>query len=166
MDRRTFLVASALGVGCPTLGGSAWREMGGPAENTFLARRQRCPHVKGVARWQALEFDLPRPAQLTFAMLAVAGPVVTAAAMLSVNFHWPTDALIGGGGWPSATRTGAPAGRRRAPPTAGRALVPPVTLTGTLRPGDAPRTTPSTRAASRLPATGGVRRVHHQSMVA
>ena len=50
----------------------------------------------GVARWQAVEFGLSPPVQRTFAVLAVAGPVATGAAMLSLNFHWLTDALIGG----------------------------------------------------------------------
>jgi membrane-associated phospholipid phosphatase len=49
----------------------------------------------GVARWQAVEYGLPPAVQRMFAFLAVGGPAITAAAMLAVNFHWLTDAVVG-----------------------------------------------------------------------
>jgi membrane-associated phospholipid phosphatase len=49
----------------------------------------------GVARWQAVEFRLPPPVQRAFWWLSVAGPVVTGLAMVSLNFHWVTDAVVG-----------------------------------------------------------------------
>jgi membrane-associated phospholipid phosphatase len=49
----------------------------------------------GVARWQAVEFDLPARMQRTFWFLAVVGPVATALAMVSLDFHWVTDAVVG-----------------------------------------------------------------------
>ncbi len=49
----------------------------------------------GVARWQAVEFRLPPRVQRAFWWLSVAGPVVTGLAMVSLNFHWVTDAVVG-----------------------------------------------------------------------
>jgi len=49
----------------------------------------------GVARWQAVEYGLPPRVQRTFWWLSVAGPVITGLAMVSLNFHWLTDALVG-----------------------------------------------------------------------
>jgi membrane-associated phospholipid phosphatase len=49
----------------------------------------------GVARWQAVEFGLPARAQRAFWVLSVAGPAVTGVAMVALNFHWVTDALVG-----------------------------------------------------------------------
>ena len=51
----------------------------------------------GVARWQAVEFGLPRRIQRTFWVLSVVGPVATGLAMVSLNFHWVTDAVVGAG---------------------------------------------------------------------
>jgi membrane-associated phospholipid phosphatase len=49
----------------------------------------------GVARWLAVEYDLPAGVQRTFWLLAVVAPVVTALAMVSLDFHWVTDAVVG-----------------------------------------------------------------------
>ena len=49
----------------------------------------------GVARWQAVEYGLPAAAQRTFWWLSVAGPVGTGVAMVSLDFHWVTDAVVG-----------------------------------------------------------------------
>jgi membrane-associated phospholipid phosphatase len=50
----------------------------------------------GVARWQAVEYGLPLPVQRAFWALSVLGPVVTGLAMVSLDFHWVTDAVVGG----------------------------------------------------------------------
>ncbi|WP_346619466.1 phosphatase PAP2 family protein [Blastococcus montanus] len=50
----------------------------------------------GVARWQAVEYGLPPAVQRTFWWLSVAGPVATGVAMVSLDFHWVTDAVVGG----------------------------------------------------------------------
>jgi membrane-associated phospholipid phosphatase len=49
----------------------------------------------GVARWQAVEYGLPLRVQRAFWLLSVAAPVVTALAMVSLDFHWVTDAVVG-----------------------------------------------------------------------
>jgi undecaprenyl-diphosphatase len=49
----------------------------------------------GVARWQAVEYGLPARVQRTFWLLGVVGPAVTGAAMVSLDFHWLSDALAG-----------------------------------------------------------------------
>jgi membrane-associated phospholipid phosphatase len=49
----------------------------------------------GVARWQAVEYGLPLRVQQIFWWLAVAGPLVTAVSMISLDFHWVTDAVVG-----------------------------------------------------------------------
>jgi membrane-associated phospholipid phosphatase len=49
----------------------------------------------GVARWLAVEYDLPARVQRTFWLLSVVGPVATALAMVSLDFHWVTDAVVG-----------------------------------------------------------------------
>jgi membrane-associated phospholipid phosphatase len=49
----------------------------------------------GVARWQAVEYDLPMGVQRTFWWLSVVGPVATGVAMVSLDFHWATDAVVG-----------------------------------------------------------------------
>jgi membrane-associated phospholipid phosphatase len=50
----------------------------------------------GVARWQAVEYGLPVRVQRAFWFLSVLGPVVTGLAMVSLDFHWVTDAVVGG----------------------------------------------------------------------
>ncbi|MFD2093874.1 phosphatase PAP2 family protein [Blastococcus deserti] len=50
----------------------------------------------GVARWQAVEYGLPLAVQRTLWVLSVLGPLVTGLAMVSLNFHWVTDAVVGG----------------------------------------------------------------------
>jgi PAP2 superfamily len=49
----------------------------------------------GVARWQAVEFGLPARVQRTAWLLSVLGPVSTGVAMVALDFHWVTDALVG-----------------------------------------------------------------------
>jgi membrane-associated phospholipid phosphatase len=49
----------------------------------------------GVARWQAVEYGLPASVQRTFWLLSVAAPVLAGAAMVSLDFHWVTDAVAG-----------------------------------------------------------------------
>lgn len=49
----------------------------------------------GVARWQAVQYGLSPTVQRTFWWLSVAGPLVTGAAMVSLDFHWVTDAVVG-----------------------------------------------------------------------
>jgi membrane-associated phospholipid phosphatase len=49
----------------------------------------------GVARWQAVEYGLPVRVQQIFWWLAVVGPVLTGVSMISLNFHWVTDAVVG-----------------------------------------------------------------------
>jgi membrane-associated phospholipid phosphatase len=50
----------------------------------------------GVARWQAVEYRLDPRVQRTLWVLAVAGPVATGVAMVALDFHWVTDAVVGG----------------------------------------------------------------------
>ena len=49
----------------------------------------------GMARWLAVEYGLPARVQYAFRLLHVVGPVGTAVAMVSLNFHWVTDAIVG-----------------------------------------------------------------------
>jgi membrane-associated phospholipid phosphatase len=49
----------------------------------------------GVARWLAVEYALPPPVQRVFWWLSVAAPVATGVAMVSLDFHWVTDAIVG-----------------------------------------------------------------------
>lgn len=49
----------------------------------------------GVARWQAVEYGLAPALQRLAALLSVAGPVAAGAAMVALNFHWVTDAVVG-----------------------------------------------------------------------
>jgi membrane-associated phospholipid phosphatase len=49
----------------------------------------------GVARWLAVEYRLPPRLQRMFWWLSVAGPVATALAMVALDFHWVTDAVVG-----------------------------------------------------------------------
>ena len=49
----------------------------------------------GIARWQAVEYGLPVRVQQTFWLLSVVGPVVTGVAMVSLDYHWVTDAIAG-----------------------------------------------------------------------
>jgi membrane-associated phospholipid phosphatase len=49
----------------------------------------------GVARWQAVEYGLPVRVQRIFWWLSVVGPVVTGLSMISLDFHWVTDAVVG-----------------------------------------------------------------------
>ncbi|SDE74307.1 PAP2 superfamily protein [Blastococcus fimeti] len=49
----------------------------------------------GVARWQAVEYGLPARIQRLFWWLSVVGPVLTGLSMISLDFHWITDAVVG-----------------------------------------------------------------------
>ncbi|SOC50415.1 undecaprenyl-diphosphatase [Blastococcus aggregatus] len=49
----------------------------------------------GVARWQAVEYGLPARIQRLFWWLSVVGPVLTGLSMISLDFHWVTDAVVG-----------------------------------------------------------------------
>jgi membrane-associated phospholipid phosphatase len=109
--RRTWLplfrVLIALGV--LTLGvyaikhGTGRTAPGYPGEFFFHADGASFPsgHVAnavimwGVARWLAVEYGLPARVQRAFWWLSVAAPVATGAAMVSLDFHWITDAVVG-----------------------------------------------------------------------
>ena len=49
----------------------------------------------GVARWQVVEYRLAPWVQRTTWVLGVVGPVATGVAMVSLDFHWVTDAVVG-----------------------------------------------------------------------
>ena len=49
----------------------------------------------GVARWQAVEYRLDARVQRALWWLSVVGPVATGVAMVSLDFHWVTDAVVG-----------------------------------------------------------------------
>ncbi len=49
----------------------------------------------GVARWLAVEYGLPVRIQRLFWWLAVVGPILTGLSMISLDFHWVTDAVVG-----------------------------------------------------------------------
>ncbi|WP_231487025.1 phosphatase PAP2 family protein [Candidatus Blastococcus massiliensis] len=49
----------------------------------------------GVARWLAVEYGLPARVQRAFWWLSVAGPIATGVSMVSLDFHWVTDAVVG-----------------------------------------------------------------------
>jgi membrane-associated phospholipid phosphatase len=50
----------------------------------------------GVARWLAVEYGLPERVQRAFWWLSIAAPVATGLSMVSLDFHWLTDAIVGG----------------------------------------------------------------------
>lgn len=50
----------------------------------------------GVARWQAVQFGLAERVQRAAWVLSLLGPVATGVAMVALDFHWVTDALVGG----------------------------------------------------------------------
>ena len=50
----------------------------------------------GVARWLAVEYGLPARVQRAFWWLSIAAPVATGLSMVSLDFHWVTDAIVGG----------------------------------------------------------------------
>jgi membrane-associated phospholipid phosphatase len=49
----------------------------------------------GVARWQAVQFGMPPSAQRVLWTLSVIGPVLCGLAMIALDFHWLSDALVG-----------------------------------------------------------------------
>jgi undecaprenyl-diphosphatase len=50
----------------------------------------------GIARWLAVQYALPVGVQRAFWWLSVAGPVATGLSMVLLDFHWVTDAIVGG----------------------------------------------------------------------
>jgi hypothetical protein len=48
-----------------------------------------------VARWLAVEYRMGPRVQRSLWWLAVVGPVATGIAMVSLDFHWVTDAVVG-----------------------------------------------------------------------
>jgi membrane-associated phospholipid phosphatase len=49
----------------------------------------------GVARWTAVQYALPATAQRATWLLSVLGPVATGVAMVALDFHWVSDAVVG-----------------------------------------------------------------------
>jgi membrane-associated phospholipid phosphatase len=49
----------------------------------------------GLARWQAVEYGLPARLQRLFWGLSLVAPLLAGLAMVSLNFHWTTDAVVG-----------------------------------------------------------------------
>ncbi len=49
----------------------------------------------GVARWQAAQYGMAPWAQRLFWGLAVVGPVLCTLAMIALDFHWLSDAVVG-----------------------------------------------------------------------
>ena len=49
----------------------------------------------GVARWQVVQFGLPDRVQRAAWVLSLLGPVATGVAMVALDFHWVTDAVVG-----------------------------------------------------------------------
>ncbi len=49
----------------------------------------------GVARWLAVDYGLAPRVQRALWALSVVGPVATGIAMVSLDFHWVTDAVVG-----------------------------------------------------------------------
>jgi membrane-associated phospholipid phosphatase len=49
----------------------------------------------GIARWQVVQYRLAAWVQQSARVLSVAGPVATGVAMVSLDFHWVTDAVVG-----------------------------------------------------------------------
>jgi membrane-associated phospholipid phosphatase len=103
------LLRVLMAVGVLTLGvyaikhGTGRTAPGYPGEFFFHADGASFPsgHVAnavimwGVARWLAVEYALPAAVQRAFWWLSVAGPVATGLAMVSLDFHWVTDAVVG-----------------------------------------------------------------------
>jgi undecaprenyl-diphosphatase len=109
--RRTWLPAARvlLGLGLLTLAvyaiktGMGRTAPGYPGSFFFHADGASFPsgHVAnavlmwGIARWQAVEYGLPSIVQRVFWWLSVVGPVIAGAAMVSLDFHWLSDAVAG-----------------------------------------------------------------------
>jgi hypothetical protein len=51
--------------------------------------------IWGIARWQAVEYGLPPWVQRLFWWLSLVAPVAAALAMIALDFHWVTDAVVG-----------------------------------------------------------------------
>jgi membrane-associated phospholipid phosphatase len=89
-----FVLKSGMGRTAPTYPGSYFFHSDGASfpsghvANAVL--------MWGVARWQAVEYRLPPRVQRVFWLLSVVGPVVTGAAMVSLDYHWLSDAVAGG----------------------------------------------------------------------
>jgi membrane-associated phospholipid phosphatase len=110
-SRRTWLplLRVLLALGVLTLGvyaikhGTGRTAPGYPGEFFFHADGASFPsgHVAnavimwGVARWLAVDYGLPAGVQRVFWWLSIFGPVATGIAMVSLDFHWVTDAVVG-----------------------------------------------------------------------
>jgi undecaprenyl-diphosphatase len=110
-SRRTWvpLFRVLLALGVLTLGvyaikqGTGRTAPGYPGEFFFHADGASFPsgHVAnavimwGVARWLAVDYGLPPAVQRVFWWLSIFGPVATGVAMVSLDFHWVTDAVVG-----------------------------------------------------------------------
>ena len=49
----------------------------------------------GIARWQAVEYALVPWVQRLFWWLSWTAPIAAGAAMVALDFHWVTDAVVG-----------------------------------------------------------------------
>jgi undecaprenyl-diphosphatase len=49
----------------------------------------------GVARWQAVDFELPARVQRVFGWVSLLGPAFAAVSMVLLDFHWLTDVVVG-----------------------------------------------------------------------
>jgi len=110
-SRRTWLplLRVLLALGVLTVGvyaikhGTGRTAPGYPGEFFFHADGASFPsgHVAnavimwGVARWLAVDYALPIGVQRIFWWLSIFGPVATGVAMVSLDFHWLTDAVVG-----------------------------------------------------------------------
>jgi hypothetical protein len=50
----------------------------------------------GLARWQVVQYGLPGRVQRSAWVLSLLGPVATGVSMVALDFHWLTDAVVGG----------------------------------------------------------------------
>jgi hypothetical protein len=76
----------------PAYPGSFWHRDGESYPSGHVANAVL---MWGVARWQAVEFGLPAGVQRTAWWLSTLGPVTTGVAMVALDFHWVTDAVVG-----------------------------------------------------------------------
>lgn len=102
---RVLLALGTLTVGVYALKhGTGRTAPGHPLEVFFHADGASFPsgHVAnavimwGVARWLAVEYELPARVQRTFYWLSIVAPIATGLSMVSLDFHWVTDAVVGG----------------------------------------------------------------------
>jgi membrane-associated phospholipid phosphatase len=88
-----YAIKSGIGRTAPGYGGSFYfRSDGASFPSGHVANAVL---MWGIARWQAVEYEVPLPVQRAFWLLSVLGPAVTGAAMVSLDFHWLSDAVGG-----------------------------------------------------------------------